>query len=113
MKLLTKEKNGALILYLSGRLDVALVEDIEVDYMEILQDIKKKILILDLSKVSYVSSSALRIFATTIKFTKEKDIRLIISGMTPSTRKIFELVEMINLFEVFDTTEIALKEILT
>ena len=105
MKLKTKNINDNSIIYLFGRMDIIFVETIEEEYMNLLQNVKTKSLILDLSDVTYLSSSAIRIFSTTMKYCKEKSIRLSLTGLNESARKIFDLVEILPLLDVYKSVD--------
>lgn len=109
MNIHSEIKKNFTIIFLNGRMDVSFVEEIEDEFLQILESLDTGNLILDITDVNYISSSAIRTFATAIKYTKERNIRLIITGMNDSVGKIFELVEMKSMFEVRKNNQEAMK----
>ncbi|MEM7179469.1 MAG: STAS domain-containing protein [Spirochaetota bacterium] len=109
MKIRSETIKDFTIIFLNGRMDISFVEAIEDEFLEILASTKTKNLIMDITDVDYLSSSAIRIFANSIKFSKEKNIRLVVTGMSQSVEKIFELVEMKSMFEVRKNNQEAIK----
>jgi anti-anti-sigma factor len=68
-----------------------------------------KFLIFDMSNVSYISSSGLRIFISTIRKIRDMDGQLKISGMNDKVKKVFIMVELYDLLEDYPTLEDAIE----
>lgn len=109
MELKTKKVNNVIVVYLSGRLDVHLSADVEKEINKIINNEPTCHLLLNLSDVEYMSSSGLRIFVSTMRILKESKRKLYLSNMNSAVKKIFEVVELMDMFDIYETEEEALK----
>ncbi len=109
MDLQTKKVGDVIVIYLKGRLDVHLSADIEKEINRIIKDEPKAHLLLNLAEVEYMSSSGLRIFVSTMRILKESQRKLKLCNMNNAVKKIFEVVELMDMFEIYDSEEEALK----
>lgn len=93
-----EEQNGKTVISLNGRLDTAaaLLLEKEVKY---LYDSEAKDIILECSKMEYISSSGLRIFLSLLKAVKPKGGHVTIKGVSNEVRDVFTVTGFINLFE--------------
>ena len=64
---------------------------------------------LDLEKLEYVSSSGLRILLMFLKKIKTMEGRFMLCSMTADIKEIFEISGFINIFEIYDNSDSALK----
>ncbi len=108
MDLKTRKEGDVLIIELEGRLDVHLSLEIETAVNEII-DSGEKNLLFDLKGVQYLSSSGLRIFIAAMRKLKGLDGSLKLANMSESVKKIFKVVELIDLFEIYPSIEEALE----
>lgn len=109
MDLQTKKVGDVIVIYLKGRLDVHLSADIEKEINRIIKDEPQAHLLLNLAEVEYMSSSGLRIFVSTMRILKESQRKLKLCNMNNAVKKIFEVVELMDMFEIYDSEEEALK----
>lgn len=109
MELNTKKVGNVIVIYLAGRLDVHLSADIEKEINAIIQNEPDTHLLLNLSDVEYMSSSGLRIFVSTMRILKDLKRQLKLCNMNSAVKKIFEVVELMDMFDIYDTEEEALK----
>ncbi len=109
MELKTKKVNNVIVAYLSGRLDVHLSADVEKEINKIINNEPTCHLLLNLSDVEYMSSSGLRIFVSTMRILKESKRKLCLCNMNSAVKKIFEVVELMDMFDIYETEEEALK----
>ncbi len=109
MKLNTKKIDNVWVIELSGRLDVHLSVDIEKEINKIIENNPGDHLLLNLKKVEYMSSSGLRIFVSTMRILKESKRKLKLCEMNNAVKKIFEVVELMDMFDIYDTEEDALE----
>ncbi len=109
MDLQTKREGDVIVIYLKGRLDVHLSADIEKEINRIIKDEPQVHLLLNLAEVEYMSSSGLRIFVSTMRILKESQRKLKLCNMNNAVKKIFEVVELMDMFEIYDSEEEALK----
>jgi len=103
-----KKVGDYIVLYLSGRLDVHLSSSIEKDIEEIIKKNPETNLLINLEDVEYMSSSGLRILVATMRILKEKNLTLRLCGLNSAVSKVFEVVELMDMFEVFPNEEKAL-----
>jgi anti-anti-sigma factor len=109
MDLQTTRVGDVIVIYLKGRLDVHLSADIEKEINRIIKDEPQAHLLLNLAEVEYMSSSGLRIFVSTMRILKESQRKLKLCNMNNAVKKIFEVVELMDMFEIYDSEEEALK----
>ncbi len=97
-----RKEGKVTIIDLEGRLDVHLSLEIEQQVNNII-DGGEKFLVFNLEGVQYLSSSGLRIFIAAMRRLKQIDGNLKLANMSESVKKIFKVVELIDLFEIFPT----------
>jgi len=68
-------------------------------------------LVLDLSKVDYISSAGLRVLMLARKQAKAQGGTLVVAGLTPVVKEIFEISRFTVVFEVFASVRDALARI--
>jgi anti-anti-sigma factor len=107
MELKTKKEGKVQIIHLEGRLDVHLSLEIE-QFINTLIDDGEKYLLFDLEGVQYLSSSGLRIFIAAMRRVKGLDGSIKLANMSESVKKIFKVVELIDLFEIYPSINKAL-----
>ena len=98
MKTTLKEENTELVMYFDGRLDTAASPSVEKDMQPLLESDGKDI-VLDCTKLEYISSSGLRLFLSVLKNAKAKGHRVFITGVSTDIRNVFAMTGFINLFE--------------
>jgi anti-anti-sigma factor len=109
MELKTRKEKEVIVIYLAGRLDVHLSADIEKEINALIKAEPDKHLLLNLEDVEYMSSSGLRIFVSTMRILKENNRKLKLSNINNAVKKIFEVVELMDMFDIHETEEDALK----
>ncbi len=109
MDLKTKKIGNITEIFLSGRLDVHLSADIEKGINNIFETHPESDLLVNLKDVEYMSSSGLRIFVSTMRVLKESKRKLLLCSMNTSVKKIFEVVELMDMFDIYPNEEEALK----
>ena len=109
MKLQIKKIDNIIVLYLAGRLDVQNSIQIEKEIYQLIQNEPDYHLLLNLGDVKYMSSSGIRIFVSTMRILKEKDKKLKLCNLSESVKKIFEVVELLDMFDVYITEAEAVK----
>ncbi len=98
MKTTIKQKDDYLVVYFEGRLDTAAAPQVQQEVKSLNDSTCEKI-ILDCSKLDYISSSGLRIFFGILKNAKPKGYHVYIRGINDDLRQIFSITGFINLFE--------------
>ncbi|MFH0974171.1 MAG: STAS domain-containing protein [Spirochaetota bacterium] len=109
MQLQIKKINNIIILPLTGRLDVQYSIQIEKEIYQLIQTEKDFHLLLNLADVKYMSSSGIRIFVSTMRILKETGRKLKLCSLSEPVKKIFEIVELLDMFEVYNTEDEAIR----
>jgi anti-sigma B factor antagonist len=97
MKTTFKEENTQYVMYFEGRLDTAAAPQTERD-VQPLNDCMGHDIILDCTKLEYISSSGLRIFLAILKNAKPKGSKVFIRGLNEDLRQVFAMTGFTNLF---------------
>ncbi len=104
----TRNEKNHIIVYLKGRIDVHLATQIENFLMKIIEENPKEHLILNLAEVEYMSSSGLRVFVSIMRSLKEKGRSLKLSNLSLAVKRVFEVVELMDMFDIFEDEKDAL-----
>lgn len=96
---------------LSGRLDITQSDEVESQLAKDVQSGEGDIII-NLESISYISSSGIRIFVGMVRELNKQGRKLKLCAITPPVKKVFDVVELLDLFDVYITEEEA-KESLT
>jgi anti-sigma B factor antagonist len=108
MNVLSSESEGVLVSRIDARVLDASTARAFKDTMKPLltQDAK---LVLDLSKVEFIDSSGLGALVSCLREAHVNGGEIKLFGLSKSARALFELVRMHRVFEVFNTSEEAIK----
>ena len=98
MKTTFKEEDKQFVMYFEGRLDTAAAPQTERD-VQALNECAGHDIILDCTKLEYISSSGLRIFLAILKNSKPKGSKVFIRGLNDNLRQVFAMTGFTNLFE--------------
>lgn len=92
---------------MNGRLDITNSDEVESKLQE---DINAGAgdIIINLEMISYISSSGIRIFVGMVRELDKQGRKLKLCCITPPVKKVFDVVELLDLFEVFDSEEAAI-----
>lgn len=108
MNITVSKVDNISVVQIEGRLDTTNYNELEAQLSGLLDKNEINIL-LDLSGLEYVSSSGLRIFLMFLKKIRAVDGRLMLCGMTQDILEIFEISGFVNIFEIYENQEAALK----
>lgn len=108
MNIDVSKSGNTVVVNIEGRLDTTNYNELETQLAAVLER-NGNMILLDISKLEYVSSSGLRILLMYLKKVKALQGRFMLCGMSPEIRKIFEISGFINIFEVYKNREDALK----
>lgn len=103
-----KKQDNNIIVYLTGRMDVHLASEVEGELNDIIQKHNEKSVVLNLEEVEYMSSSGLRVFVSLMRTLKDSNRTLKLCSLSVAVKKVFEVVELMDMFEIFDTEEEAI-----
>lgn len=105
----TKEVGNTIVAYLKGRLDVHISGEIEKDLMLLSEKNPEADFVLNLEGIEYMSSSGLRVLVALMRHLKTGGRKLKLCNMNLAVKKIFEVVELMDMFDVYASEEEALK----
>jgi anti-anti-sigma factor len=95
---------------LAGRLDITQSDEVE-------SHLAKDVLsgdgdiIIDLGAISYISSSGIRIFVGMVRELNKQGRKLKLCNITTPVRKVFDVVELLDLFDVYETEQDAISSL--
>ncbi|PSB00458.1 STAS domain-containing protein [Merismopedia glauca] len=97
---LESSEPNTMCLILDGKLDTITAPELD---QFISHNLNRQIetLVLDLQKLSFVSSAGLRIFAKTRKIMKSRDGKIWFVNLSPQVQKVFDIVKAVPVSEVF------------
>lgn len=93
------ENGGIITAQFEGRLDTAAAVKTGQDIQPLLDNADKQI-VLDCTKLDYISSSGLRLFLALRKAAAAKGGKIIIEGINQDIRQVFTMTGFFNLFEI-------------
>ncbi len=100
--------DGFTVTYLSGRLDIALTEEIEKEFYNLIEQGHTKIIV-DLDGVTYFSSSAMRVLIAVKRKLDAIKGQLKLTRTSQMVNKIMSALELIKVFEIFEDVDSAIK----
>ena len=103
--------SGAIVLSPVGRIDHATSEDFRKQLEVIVGSAAGEALIFDLTGVEYISSAGLRCFMLASKQAKTQGSPMVVAGLQPVVKEIFEISRFTLVFEMFPTVRDAIAEV--
>ena len=104
-----KQVNDKLVVYLEGRLDVSVANEIEEELSRLIDLENVQHIVLNMEKVEYMSSSGFRACIATLRKLNAKEGTLKLCNIRPSVKRIFDVIELTSLFDIAETEADALK----
>lgn len=90
-----------LTVYIDGPLNAQALDGVQAKINEL--DIQPgNIVVLDCTEMTYICSSGLRIFLAMHKDVTNRNSKLIIRGLQPLVRNVFEMTGFLNIFNIED-----------
>jgi anti-anti-sigma factor len=108
MEIIETKKDQVTILELVGRLDTTNYNDLEKKIFDLI-DRKIIHILVDCSRLDYVSSSGLRILLMALKKISSSKGRFVLSNLQENIAEIFEISGFTSIFEIYPGREEALK----
>jgi|SRR5579872_5317907 len=104
----TRQHGQTTILAVSGDIDSANSLEVRQSVLHEIQENHTSRLLVNLGQVRYLDSSGVASLVEGLKASRHLGSRLILFGLNPSLREVFELSRLIKVFEVYDNEEQAL-----
>jgi anti-anti-sigma factor len=108
MEINEQKTDQCVIIGITGRLDTTNYSILEKKLMDLIDTHQDRILV-DCSKMDYVSSSGLRILLMALKKITMVKGKFVLCGLQENIREIFEISGFTNIFEIYTTQDEALK----
>lgn len=100
------QNRGVSILRVSGYVDTTTSPELERRLQALLRE-KRYHIVVDLSRVEYISSAGWGIFISEIREIREKSGDLKLAGMIPDVREVFDLLEFENILQAHSDADLA------
>ncbi len=108
MEINEQKTDQCVIIGITGRLDTTNYSLLEKKLMELIDNHQDKILV-DCSKMDYVSSSGLRILLMALKKITMQKGKFVLCGLQENIHEIFEISGFTSIFEIHSSPEEALR----
>lgn len=110
MQVQSRRFANAVVLQVSGRLDQDTCDGFRTDLMQHVEAAARDggAIVLDLSKLEYVSSAGLRCFMLASRQAKSQQGKIFVAALQPMVHEIFEISHFNLVFQVFPTVREAL-----
>ena len=89
-------------------MDVSVANEVEEELARIIDSDNQKHLVLNMDRVEYMSSSGFRACIATLRKLNAREGTLKLSNIKPSVKRIFDVIELTSLFDIYETEEEAL-----
>ena len=96
------------IIELEGEVDVYTAPQLKQQMINLLESGAKE-LVVDLTKVDYLDSTALGVLIGGLKRMRERDGNMVLVCPSPRIRRVFEITGLDKIFDIFNTPEDALE----
>jgi len=112
VELNTEISNNAVIINATGRLDFGSSANFLEQLEAVIQDAESTInvLVIDCSKLDYVSSAGLRTFLVGARSAKQRDMHFCVCGLLPSVQEVFSVSGFDRIVEVCADRAAALEQ---
>ena len=97
-----------LIVYLEGRLDVSVANEVEEGLSDLIDTNGYKKVLLNMAGVEYMSSSGFRACISTLRKLNSLEGVMKICNIKPSVKRIFDVIELTSLFDIYESEEKAM-----
>ncbi|MBN1197777.1 MAG: STAS domain-containing protein [Bacteroidales bacterium] len=108
MEITEKKSQNCTIVSINGRLDTTNYSVLEKKLLELIDSGETRLLV-NLSKMDYVSSSGLRILLMALKRITMAKGKFVLCSLQDNIKEIFEISGFTNIFEIFPDEEAGLK----
>ncbi|NQT00338.1 MAG: STAS domain-containing protein [Candidatus Omnitrophica bacterium] len=96
-----KKRDYVYSIELTGSLDNDTASDLEAELKEIIDE-KTKVVMFDMSNVEYVSSAGIRVVMLAKKTLEQKQAKFAMVNLKPQIEKVFEVVKILPMIDIFD-----------
>lgn len=112
MEIIRSLINDIPVLSVSGKIDAVTSKDLEEALIRLIKE-DKKILVVNMEKVEFLSSSGLRVLMASLNKLKHKDGDLKLAAMQPFVKDVFFMTGANRFFSIYPSQEEAIKSVQT
>ncbi len=105
MKIIRKDRGGAVVLALEGKLNQASADALHSAAMEIAGDPDCKALVIDMGGVDFIASVGIRALIRPSQSMSMRGGKLAVANLNPQIDEFFRLTGLDQMFRVFSTVE--------
>ena len=98
-----EKTNDILILSIDGEIDASSSIHLDNELSTAINDNKK--ILIDCSKLDYISSAGLGVFMSYINDMEERHIKMILFGMSNKVKNVFQILGLDQLLKIVETSE--------
>jgi anti-anti-sigma factor len=109
MNISERVENGVDVFTLEGRIDTQGAVDLDLALQSAVSAEKYK-MVLDMAKITYISSAGLRTLADVLTKNKEQDGDLKLVALNRKVLRVFRIIGFDKFFSIYDTLEAALAD---
>jgi anti-sigma B factor antagonist len=99
MGMRAEDKNGLMVCYVEGEIDINTAPDLKKHFEKILSKKAPK-LVVNFSKVTYVDSSGLATLVEVLKMMRSYGGKMRLSNLSPKIKSLFEITKLEKLFDI-------------
>ena len=104
MDITSKDRGEVTVLELNGKLDLANAGKVK-SMVKSLLERRRNLIHLDMTGVEFINSSGLGAMVSMMKEIRLHQGRLTLSNPAPYVREIFEITQLVNVFEIYETAD--------
>jgi anti-sigma B factor antagonist len=109
MEIDSEKRAGVTVLALDGSIDGSTAPEIQQDLKKLLPE--KGAVLLDMSRVSYMSSAGLRVLLLVYRDTQDSGAQVALASLSPDVRDVMAATGFLDFFSVFGAAEEAVREL--
>jgi anti-anti-sigma factor len=107
MEIKTREEGQVIIIALEGEVDISVTELVREKFNKLVDE-RKKVILVDMTKVSYIDSSGLGLLVETMQAMEKYSGEIKLYSLSSDVQKVFELTRLNKFFDIFNTEKEAL-----
>lgn len=111
MAIASQKRGEVTVLALDGSIDGSTAPEIQEDLKKLLPE--EGAVLLDLSRVSYMSSAGLRVLLLVYRDTKDSGSRVALASLPPDVRDVMSATGFLDFFSVFGEADEAVRELMS
>lgn len=110
LKINSKQQGNITVLQVDGEVDLYSSPQVRTRVLHLVESQSPNIVV-DLQDVRYMDSSGVATLIEGYKLCQKNNGRFVLAGLKPEVREVFELTRLDRVFEIYDTSQLALESI--